>query len=239
MYSVLRIAVALVISIAVTNLLAAEPAEKPAGEEGFVSMFNGRDLSGWEGAAGWWEVRDGVLTAESTAAKPCTRSHYLYWKGGEPADFDLRFSYRIGGKANSGAQFRSERRPNWDTWGYQADVDSTGTYTGCLYQHGRGLAAKRGQSVVISEKGEKTIQQIGNFDELLKQIKADDWNEYRVVAEGPKMRLWLNGTLMCELEDHEPKYALKKGIVALQMHQGPPMKVEFKNLRIRVKAPPE
>ncbi len=203
-------------------------------DDGFVSMFNGKDLTGWEGSPGWWEVRDGVLFAESTLTKPCRRSHYLYWKDGEPANFEMRATYRIGGAANSGIQFRSQRRPKWDTWGYQADVDTAGRYTGCLYQHGRGLVAQRGQRVRIDAEGEKTITPIGESDKLLQAVKPDNWNEYRILAEGRKITLWINGVLMCQVEDHQEKFALARGIIALQMHAGPPMKVEFKNLRIRV-----
>lgn len=208
--------------------------EGKQGEKGFVSMFNGKDLAGWEGLPDWWEVRDGAIVVESTADKPGKRSHYLYWKGGEPADFEMRFSYRIAGQANTGVQFRSQTRPNFDTWGYQADVDSAGQYTGCLYQHGRGLAANRGESVVIDASGKRTVKPIGDAAELLKKAAKDDWNQVRIVAQGPKIEYWLNGAKMCELEDHEPKFALPKGIIALQMHQGPPMKAEFKDLRIRV-----
>ncbi len=213
---------------------AAEPASA-GGEAGFVSMFNGKDLSGWEGAPGWWEVRDGILLAESTPEKPCKRSHYLYWTGGKPADFEMRFSFRLSGQANSGVQFRSETRPNWDTWGYQADLDSAGVYTGCLYQHVRGLVAQRGQKVRIDTNGEKTITSFGDPAELLNAVDQAGWNEYRVLAEGPRIVLWINGVLMCEVEDHEPKFALPSGIIALQMHQGPPMKAEFKDLRIRIR----
>jgi hypothetical protein len=223
------------LALAPTVAICSEPgasANEP--EEGFVSMFNGRDLTGWEGAPGWWQVRDGILFAESTADKPCERSHYLYWTGGEPADFDLRFRYRVTGQANSGAQFRSEKRPQWDTWGYQADVDSAGMYTGCLYQHVRGLVAQRGQQVRIDKAGNKTITEFADAAELLKSVKPDGWNEYRILADGPRIVLWLNGVRMCEVEDHQEGFALPRGIIALQMHQGPPMKVEFKNLRIRV-----
>jgi hypothetical protein len=218
--------------------LALTPAFAPAAsepEEGFVPMFNGKDLTGWEGAPGWWQGRDGVLFAESTPEKPCKRSHYLYWKGGEPGDFDLRFAFRLGGQANSGAQFRSKPRPDWDTWGYQADLDSAGVYTGCLYQHVRGLVAQRGQKVQIDESGKKTVTQFGDSAELLKVVKPGDWNEYRVLAEGPRIVLWINGVRMCEVEDHEKEFALPRGIIALQMHQGPPMKVEFKDLRIKIR----
>jgi hypothetical protein len=213
------------------------PARFAAAEEGFAPMFNGKDLSGWEGQPGWWEARDGVLTAESTAEKPCKKSNYLYWRGGEPADFEMRCQWRISDHANSGVQFRSQTRPNWDTWGYQADMDGAGVYTGCLYQHVRGLVARRGQKVHIDEAGKKTVTEFGNAEELLKAVRKGDWNEYRVLAEGPHIKLWINGVLMCEVEDHEPKFALRKGIIALQMHQGPPMKAEFKDLRIRVLNP--
>ena len=206
--------------------------DKP--DAGWVSMFNGKDLTGWDGAPTWWEVRDGILVAESTPTKPCRRSHYLYWKDGTPADFEMRATYRISGSANSGIQFRSKQRPQWDTWGYQADLDTAGRYTGCLYQHERGLVAQRGQRVQIDAAGEKTVTSIGDSDKLLTAVKPDDWNEYRILAQGRSITLWINGVRMCQVEDHQNKFALARGIIALQMHQGPPMRVEFKDLRIRV-----
>ncbi|MCW5551862.1 MAG: DUF1080 domain-containing protein [Verrucomicrobiae bacterium] len=209
-------------------------AESTGSTNGFVSMFNGKDLTGWEGAPGWWEVRDGVLMSESTPEKPCQQSHYLYWQGGEPGDFEMRCQWRVTGPANSGIQFRSEKRPNWDAWGYQADMDAAGEYVGCLYQHVRGLVAQRGEKVRIDAAGKKTITTFADSQELLKTIKPGQWNEYRIRAEGPKIGLWINNVLMCEVEDYEPKFALPKGIIALQMHQGPPMKVEFKDLQIRI-----
>lgn len=219
-----------------SSCLAAAETERTADEsdEGFVAMFNGRDLTGWEGSPGWWQVRDGDLVAESTPEKPCERSHYLYWKTANPADFEMRATYRISGDANSGIQFRSEERPDWDTWGYQADLDSAGLYTGCLYQHDRGLVAQRGERVKINAAGEKTISALGDSDELLKVVRVDDWNDYRILAEGPNISLWINGVCMCQVEDHQDHFASTRGIIALQMHQGPPMKVEFKDLRIRI-----
>jgi hypothetical protein len=223
------------LAVLALSAIAAESAiPKTDAEAGFVSMFNGKDLTGWEGLPGRWEVRDGLIVCESTAEKPGDRTHYLYWKGGQPADFEMRCAFRIAGAANTGVQFRSETRPNFDTWGYQADIDAAGQYVGCFYQHGRGLVAQRGQKVVIDAAGKKTITPIGDAAELLKAVKKGDWNELRLVATGSRMAYWLNGVLMCEVEDHEPKYALPKGVIALQMHKGPPMKAEFKDLRIRV-----
>ncbi len=203
-------------------------------EQGFVSMFNGRDLTGWEGMPDWWEVRDGAIVAESTPDKPSTRTHYLYWTGGRPADFEFRGAYRIhGAGGNSGVQFRSETRPNWDTWGYQADIDTDGEYAGCIYQHGRGLVAERGQRVVIDSQGQKAITPFGDFDDLLEPIHRDDWNHIRLLAQGSRIVYWINGVLMCEVDDHEEQFALREGVLALQMHAGPPMKIEFKDLWIR------
>ncbi len=208
-------------------------ASATAGEPAFVSMFNGSDLSGWEGQPGWWSVRDGILTAESTAEKPCTRSHYLYWTGGEPADFDMRCHFRISARGNSGVQFRSERREDWDTWGYQADMDGEGEYMGCLYQHERGLVAQRGQKVHIDQEGRKTIATFADGGELLKSVHLQQWNSYRILARGSHVSIWINDVLMCEVEDHQPRLGLRHGIIALQMHQGPPMKVEYSDLKIQ------
>ena len=93
-------------------------------EPGFTSMFNGRDLTGWDGKPGWWYVEDGAITSRSTPEKPCKKCNYLIWRGGEPGNFELRFKYRLVG-GNSGIQFRSQAIPDWDTRGYQADIDAT------------------------------------------------------------------------------------------------------------------
>lgn len=220
------------LSLGLIAVGAAAAAEEPG--RGFVPMFNGHDLTGWEGAPGWWEVRDGILTAESTPEKPCGRSHYLYWKSATPADFEMKATFRISGDANSGIQFRSEIRPEWDIWGYQADLDSAGVYTGCLYQHDRGLVAQRGERVKIDAAGKRTVSALGDAGELLKAVRPGQWNEYRILAEGPHFTLWINGVCMCQVEDHQAHFASTRGIIALQMHQGPPMKVEFKDLRIRI-----
>jgi hypothetical protein len=161
----------------------------------------------------------------------------LYWTGGEPGDFDMRCRFRISAEGNSGVQFRSERRANWDTWGYQGDMDGAGVYMGCLYQHERGLVAQRGQKVHIDQEGKKTITTFADADELLKGVHRQQWNSYRILAKGPHVSMWINDVLMCEVEDHQPRLGLRKGIIALQMHQGPPMKVEYSDLKIRIDNP--
>ncbi len=204
-------------------------------EAGFISLFNGKDLSGWEGKPGLWRVEDGALIAESTADAPCKKHHYLYWTGGEPGDFILRFEYKITGEgANSGVQFRSEKRPDFDAWGYQADIETGSQWTGCLFQHDRGGVVMRGNKAVIDAKGQRTEKVFAEPDSLQAHIKADDWNAYEVHAEGNHILLRINGHLMCEVRDDDATYSRDKGFISLQMHPGPPMKIQFRNLRIKI-----
>ncbi len=206
-------------------------------EEGFVSLFNGKDLTGWEGKPGWWRVEEGAITAESTKEKPCEKCTYLFWRGGKPADFELRATFRISGKrGNSGIYFRTRQGPDFDAFGPQADIDVEGDWLGGVYEHApeheRGQLAKRGQKVVIDENGKKTVTPLGDPADLLKHYKNGDWNDYRVVVRGPEITLEINGVLMCQVTDKQ-KPAARDGLLALQMHEGPPMKVQFKNIRIK------
>ena len=208
-------------------------------EAGFVSMFNGKDLTGWDGQPGEWWIEDGAITSESTPEKPCTNAHYLYWAEDEPSDFVLRFKYKLIG-GNSGVQIRSQKRPDYDTWGYQADIEAGDQWSGCLFQHDRkgglvpGAVVTRGHKAVISEEGVHQNTQFADSMELQKCIKKDDWNEYEVSALGSKVTLKINGELMCEVDDRDKEMACSQGVIALQMHPGPPMKIQFKDLYIKV-----
>lgn len=201
-------------------------------EEGFVSIFNGKDLSGWEGKPGWWTVEDGAITVESTLEKPCAKHNYLMWRGGQPADFELRLEYRIVG-GNSGIQFRSRELPDWDTSGYQADLEAGAQWSGALFEHERGGIAMRGEKVEISADGNKQVTRFADAATLQDHIKKGDWNSYRVVARGAEIQLFINDVLMSHAIDHQTGKAASKGVLALQMHPGPPMKAQFRNLRIR------
>ncbi|MBT3202113.1 MAG: DUF1080 domain-containing protein [Phycisphaerales bacterium] len=203
---------------------------------GFVSLFNGKDLTGWDAKPNWWYVEDGAITSQSTPEKPCKKCNYLIWKGGKPADFELRLKYKLIG-GNSGIQFRSQRRPDWDTFGYQADMDAAGTWTGCIFAHGRGKVSGRGTRTVFDEKGKKTITKISDPAKLIKHVKVNDWNEYRIIAKGPKLTLMINGVVMCEAVDNAKGKAAREGIIALQVHPGPPMKVQFKDIELKKLTP--
>ncbi len=206
-------------------------------EDGFTPIFNGRDLTGWDGKPGWWTVQEGAITSESTPEKPCGEANYLIWRGGQPSDFELRASFRLSPAANSGIQIRSEERPNWDTFGYQADMTGDGELVGFVYHHSRGLIAGRGENVTLAADGTRTVETIGDAAKLRLRFRPNRWNSYRIVCRGPQIALYVNGVLMCRVTDNGATPAAAKGIIALQMHPGPPMKVEFRNLRIRMDPP--
>ncbi|RME95032.1 MAG: DUF1080 domain-containing protein [Verrucomicrobia bacterium] len=214
---------------------ARHPAPGPADvtQAGFVSLFNGKDLTGWDGDPRWWRVEDGALTAESTPEKPCQAATYLIWRGGEPADFELLAEFRLSAAGNSGIQLRSKALPHWDTAGYQADMSGDGGLVGFVYEHARGLIAGRGERVTIRPDGTRQVARLGDPAQLLQAYKKEDWNTYRIVCRGPEITVYLNGTLMCQLTDLDAKHAASQGVIALQMHPGPPMKVQFRNIRLR------
>jgi hypothetical protein len=216
--------------ILATNLSIA--ADTP--DDGFVSIFNGKDLTGWEGIQDGWKVENGCIVGESTPEKPCKRSHYLYWTKKEPDNFHLKLTFRMRGNgSNSGIQFRSEKRPNWDTYGYQADVDASLQWTGCLFHHKRSAIVKRGFDSTVDPDGKVHSKQFADPNELIKLYKPNDWNDYEIIADGSVITLLINGKMMCRVNDRHAVESAKSGIIAFQMHQGPPMKVEFKNIRIK------
>lgn len=212
-----------------------ELAQVPAGaaDAGFTPIFNGKDLTGWDGKPGWWKVEDGALTAESTPEKPCEAANYLIWRGGQPSDFELIADFRLSEAGNSGIQLRSQALPNWDTSGYQADMSGDGALVGFVYEHTRGLIAGRGERVTIGPDGKREAQELGDAAELVKIYKKEAWNTYRIICRGPEITLFINGTLMCQFTDRDAQQAASQGIIALQMHPGPPMKIEFKNIRLK------
>jgi hypothetical protein len=203
------------------------------GRSDFIPLFNGTDLKGWNGKPGWWKVEDGALTAESTPEKPCKECNYLIWRGDHPSDFELLLDFKLSSKANSGIQIRSRELLNWDCFGYQADMTGDGSLAGFVYHHQYGLIAGRGEQATIAADGKRTVENLGDPAELLKHFKPDEWNNYHVICRGPEITISMNGVLMCQITDHRVTKETSRGIIALQMHPGPPMKVQFKNIRMK------
>lgn len=203
-------------------------------EAGFKAIFNGKDLTGWDGDPKLWRVEDEAIVGETTKENPTKGNTFLIWKDGEVDDFELRLSYRIKG-GNSGIQYRSKRHNDWVVGGYQADIDSGDTYSGILYEErgSRGVMAGRGERAIFDKEGKKSAERFAESGDLQKEIKKEDWNDYLIVAKGMKFQHYINGKLMSETTDNDPKKQVQSGILALQLHAGPPMKVEFKNIRLR------
>ena len=203
-------------------------------EPGFKSLFNGKDLSGWDGIDKFWSVRDGLITGQTTKENPTKGNTFLIWKDGTVDDFELRFSYRIVG-GNSGAQYRSRDLGNHVVGGYQADIDSGDTYSGILYEErGRGILAQRGQQTAVSKTGKVEVQkQLADTKELQSKIKKEDWNDYVVIAQGNHLIHKINGHVTADVTDNQPEKGAMSGILALQLHAGPPMMVQFRNIRIK------
>ncbi|GIW94357.1 MAG: hypothetical protein KatS3mg110_2398 [Pirellulaceae bacterium] len=199
------------------------------------SLFNGKDLSGWKGDTRYWSVQDGAITGKTTSEQPLRYNTFLVWEGGEVKNFELRLKYRIV-NGNSGIQYRSELLDpeRFIVGGYQADIDSSPRYSGIVYEErGRGILAERGQAVRINPDGSKdVIGTLGDRDALQAKIRNEDWNDYRIVAQGNHLRQYINGVLMSELIDEQQDKAAAAGILALQLHQGPPMVVQFKEIQL-------
>jgi uncharacterized protein (TIGR03067 family) len=239
-----QLTVALVLStLAFTPTLSSSAQEV---EPGFKSLFNGKDLTGWAGRMNHWSVQDGAITGTTTKEDPAKGNNFLIARDGdknlEVADFELRLAYKFtGDSGNSGIQYRSKDVGNFVVHGYQADMETGPTYTGILYEEGgRGILCERGKKVVIKDDsanpGKPKIEVVGSLGdpkEIGAAIKQGNWNDYVIVAQGNHLQQFINGKQTVDVTDEQASKAAKSGILALQLHQGPPMKIQFKNIRIK------
>jgi len=208
-----------------------------AEETDFKSIFDGKTLDGWKAPnMSYWSVQNGVITAQSTQDNPVKSNQFLVWELGDVDDFELKLKYRISGteSANSGIQIRSRVAPEGHAVGYQADIDRAGRYAGALYdERGRGMLAERGQKTAIGSDGKMTHAPLGDADALMNIIKQDDWNEYHIIARGRQIILKVNGKVTADVQDNEEKNLELSGVLALQLHSGPPMTVQFKDIQLK------
>jgi len=208
---------------------------------GMTPLCNGKDLTGWDGDPRLWSVKDGIIRGETTTENPARGNTFLIWKGGDLEDFELRLSFRIK-KGNSGVQYRSKHLPakptdanRWVVSGYQAEVENTPGKVGFLYhEKGRGYLANVGEKVVINEKGKpEVVGKLGDRAAIGATYKKGDWNDYVIVGKGNHIAQYLNGIQTVDVTDNDPKGRALQGILALQIHAGPPMVVEFKDVRLK------
>jgi len=216
------------------------------GQTDWQWIFNGKDLSGWDGDPRLWSVKDGVIRGETTKENPAQGNTFLVWRGGKLKDFVLKIKFRIQ-NGNSGIQYRSKEMDKWRITGYQAEVENNPGKVGFLYHEaGRGWLVNVGDMMEVDKDGNKNIVgKVSDVEELKKAgyYKMQDWNEYTIIAQGNHLKHYLNGYPMIELVDNDrvtdpddPKDrngAAREGLLALQIHAGPPMVVEFKDIRIK------
>ena len=208
---------------------------------GEQSLFNGKDLEGWDGNPLHWSVEDGAIVGVNTAENPTKGNTFLIWRGGLLKDFDLTLECKID-SGNSGIQYRSFIKPGehdgWRIGGYQADFESGDKYSGICYGEAfRGILCMRGDRTTLrrdaSDKLVKSVEKIGETTKLGLSVKKKDWNIYRIVADGFRFEHYINGEKMCELIDEDEKERRAEGLLAFQVHAGPPMKVYFRNIILK------
>nr|WP_229203252.1 DUF1080 domain-containing protein [Dyadobacter jejuensis] len=220
----------------------------------FVQIFDGKSLKGWDGDTKYWRVENGELVGEITPETLLKTNSFIIWQGGQPADFELKGSFKITEKGNSGINYRSERLTDipYALKGYQADIDGMNRYTGQNYEERkRTTLAYRGESATINNPtdtsveafkanlknnawlGRKVTGTLGESDELKKNIKEGEWNEFHLVVKGNRLQHYINGVLMSEVTDNDTVNGASKGWLGMQVHVGPPMQVRYKNIRIK------
>jgi len=216
-----------------------------AAEKGFKTIFNGKDLTGWGGDERLWSVKDGAIRGETTADVKARGNTFLIWQGGETKDFELRLSFRCNASNNSGIQYRSQRitgraRNKWAVRGYQHEIRNQNilpSVSGFIYDEG-GLLGKRGRTCLVGEKavwgkdGKRVLETLITADEYKQLFKLNTWNDVVIRCKGNHIQHYTNGKLILDFVDGHEKARLA-GVLALQLHAGKPMWVEFKDIRIK------
>ncbi|MGB3799842.1 MAG: DUF1080 domain-containing protein [Lewinella sp.] len=222
----------------------------PVDADGYRLIFNGENLDDWEGDPTYWRVEDGVMIGEITPQTVVDQNTFLIWRGGRPADFELRVDYLLSPDANSGINYRSEEVPDapYALRGYQGDMNYAGTYTGMNYEErGRTTIARREEKVTLPPVGEalqdfilnnrwaprRITDTLSDPDAPLEGVDPDEWNEYRIVARGNRLQHYINDQLMSDVTDEDTTNRRSEGLLGVQVHVGPPMKVQFRNWRLR------
>jgi len=220
-----------IVLLSATSSLAwgAEPAKAP---EGFKSLFNGKDLSEWEGNPAYWSVKDGCLTGVTDGSLKHNR--FIVWKGGELKNFELRVKVKVTAGGNSGLNYRSQARPDLGeevVTGYQCDVvPEHADYDGMLYEErGRRILAYTGEKVIIDEKGQPWV--VGELP--LKKFKAGEWHDYRVLVEGNHHQHWIDNHPTADVIDLDTKHRALSGILGVQVHVGPAMTIQYKDFFLK------
>jgi hypothetical protein len=217
------------------------PLPQEGDDPGFQPIFDGKTLTGWEGDPKYWRAENGSLVGEITPATVIKSNTFIIWRGGRPKDFDLKLDYRITPEGNSGINYRSAVVPDTVTpentfamRGYQCDIDGRKRYSGNNYEEkGRLFLAVRGQFTrVVGGRPPVLVSSFGDATELGKGV-TDDWNAVHIIARGNLLTHLINGQLMTVVVDDDAPNRPVDGLIGVQVHVGPPMKVEYRNIRLK------
>jgi len=208
---------------------------------GFESIFDGKTLNGWEGDPKYWRLENGCLVGEVTPETLLKQNSFIIWRGGTTRDFELKVEYRVSAKGNSGINYRSVQITNspFALRGYQSDIDGANKYTGQSYEEkGRTFLALRGDISRVDADGKsRIIGSVGDKDALTAFIKNEDWNEVHLIVRGNTMTHLVNGHVMSVVVDDDPMNRKSDGLLGVQVHVGPPMKIEYRNFRLKRLSP--
>lgn len=211
-------------------------------DAGFHSIFDEESLDDWDYDTTYWRLEEGVLVGEVKPETILKRNSFIIHKHLVTRDFELKVEYRVTSHGNSGINYRSARIDSlpYAMAGYQADIDGENRWTGQNYEErGRTFLALRGQRVVLDPGFEAlpydSIVKLHDpvKDSLARFIKPEQWNEYHLVVKGNLMRHFINGALMSEVIDADTVHARSSGLFGVQVHVGPPMKIEYRNFKIK------
>jgi hypothetical protein len=242
----LRTVLVLNLCLLTSGLTAEEDAKQaPAEQQGMRQLFNGTDLTGWNGDPRLWSVREGVIHGETTPENVANGNTFLIWKDGTLKDFELRLSFRCNATNNSGIQYRSKHITDgkvgndWVVRGYQHEIRNENklpNVSGFIYDEGgkRGRICAAGEKAVWNKDGKKSLGTLIDQKEFEKLMKLDEWNDVKIIARGNHIQHYLNGTLTLDFTDNHPELALSEGVIALQLHAGKPMFAEYKDIRLTV-----
>lgn len=218
---------------------------EPPTEGTATPLFNGKDLTDWEGDSRLWSVRDGAIHGETTEQNPAQGNTFLIWNKGSVGDFELRLSFRCNATNNSGIQYRSRRISDetatnrWVVAGYQHEIRNEHRFpdvAGFIYDErgSRGRLCLVGEQATWRSNGQKNISATLIEEKEFQQLfKLDDWNDVLIVAQGSRIQHSMNGKLIVDFTDLDPQLALSEGVLALQLHAGAPMWVEFKDIQLK------
>ena len=222
-----------------------QPSAAAVSDAGFVPLFDGKTLAGWDGDPTYWRVENEAIVGEITPATLIKRNTFLIWRGGTPADFELKVEYRISAAGNSGINYRSVELTDakWSLAGYQADIDGPAKnkpplrHTGQNYEErGRTFLARRGEMVRVDATAKPLLVASLGDAEAMKAFIHDSpeaWNEVHLIIRGNILTHILNGHIMAAVIDDDTKNRRADGLIGVQVHVGGPMKIEFRNFRLK------